>query len=126
MWIASDSICQTSSDTICIPIAQVKKTINLIEKGKIVQQELDLTKTSLKLLERRIVLKDSIIAEYKVKDGLYKQMTDDYDALVFSSNEIADNLEKSLTLATRRYKRQSFMKWFGMAAAFGVGYFISK
>lgn len=126
MLIASESISQTSKDTICIPIVEIKKSINLIERGKVAEKELLLSKEAIILLEKRILVKDSIIAEFKTKEKTYLEIQDNYDALVFSSNEIAQNLEKSLVLANRKYKRQGFMKWVGVAAAFSIGYLISK
>lgn len=126
MLIALGGISQTSNDTICLPIADAKKAIVLIEKGKVVQEELDLTKKSLELSNSRIQVKDSLINLFLVKEQAYKSIFENYKKSIANSEEVVANLEKSLTLERRRARRQGLMKWVGMAAGFGIGYLIVK
>lgn len=123
---AYESISQTSSDTVCLPIAQVKKAINLIERGKVADKELELSREAIALMEKRISVKDSIISAQNLKEEAYKSIVANYKQSVSNSEEIVSNLEKSLVLERRRSRRQGFMKWLGVAAGFGIGYLIAK
>lgn len=123
---AYESISQTSKDTVCLPVAQVKKAINLIERGKVADKELELSRGAITLLEKRISVKDSIISAQNLKEEAYKSIVANYKQSVSNSEEIVSNLEKSLVLERRRARRQGFMKWLGIAAGFGIGYLIAK
>lgn len=126
MLTALECISQTSSDTICLPLPQVKKAINLIEKGKVVEKELELSKEAILILEKRIVVKDSIISAQNLKEDTYKSIVANYKQSVSNSEEIVSNLEKSLVLERRRARRQGFMKWVVAGAAFVLGSIITK
>jgi len=126
LTIASESISQTSNDTICLPSAQLKKAINLIEKGKVTQEELELTKSSLRLSEKRILVKDSIILNLNNKELAYKSVIENYKKNVQNAEEVVENLEKSLTLERKRVKRQKFSKWVLALGGLGFGILISK
>jgi len=123
---ALESISQTSSDTVCLPVSQVKKAINLIERGKVADKELELSREAIALLEKRISVKDSIISAQNVKEEAYKSIVANYKQSVANSEEIVSNLEKSLVLERRRARRQGFMKWVTAAGAFVLGVIVIK
>lgn len=110
----------------CIPNSQLRQAIKIIEYGKIVQKELTLTKTGVKILEDRIKIKDSIIYQYKLKDSLWKK---DYTLLtienlnmkgeVGNQQKIADNYKKQLN-------KHKIDKWLFLAAGFALGKFVVK
>jgi len=126
MLTALESISQTSSDTVCLPLPQVKKAINLIEKGKVAEKDLGLSKEAILILEKRISVKDSIISVQNKKEEAYKSIVVNYKQSVANSEEVVANLEKSLLLEKRRARRQGFMKWIAAGAAFFLGSIITK
>ena len=68
-------ISQNLNDSVtCIPNYQLRKAINLIEKGKVTQEELDSTKQLVIYLNKRITTKDSIILRYGQKDQYWKKI----------------------------------------------------
>lgn len=126
LTIASESISQTSNDTICLPASQLKKAINLIEKGKVTEEELNLTKSALKLSENRIAVKDSIILNLNNKETAYKSIIQNYKKNLENVAEMVENLENSITLERKRVKRQKFSKWVLALGGLGLGVLITK
>jgi len=126
MLIALGGISQTSSDTACIPISQLKTAINIIEKGKVVEKELVLTKEALEVSEKRIQNKDSIISQLNVKETLFLGMIDNYKTADKNKEQIINNLEKSITLERRKSNRQKMTKWLTGISGLLLGFFISK
>lgn len=126
LTIASESISQTSNDTICLPTSQLKKAINLIEKGKVTEEELNLTKSALKLSENRIAVKDSIILNLNNKETAYKSIIQNYKKNLENVAEMVENLENSITLERKRVKRQKFSKWVLALGGLGLGVLITK
>lgn len=98
----------------------------MIERGKIADKELELSREAITLLEKRISVKDSIISAQNLKEEAYKSIVANYKQSVSNSEEIVANLEKSLVLERRRARRQGLMKWIGIAGGFGLGYLIVK
>lgn len=126
MLIAFDCISQSSNDTACIPISQLKIAINKLETAKVVEKELQLTKDALGVAEKKLIVKDSIINLFADKEFSYKSIIADYKKSVANSEEVVFNLEKALTLERRRVNRQKFGKWIGVAAGITFGLLISK
>lgn len=123
-----DSISQTSKDSALIPIPayQLKKAINLIERGKVTEQELSLNLEKVSLLNESIKKKDLIIAEYSTKDTISQKAMYGYKTMV-------DNLEKSLlnaktinTIDKIKNRKQKLKKWYSLIIGFGIGYLIAK
>jgi|GEM_PF-1464456 len=117
---------KVKKDTVGIPIQDLKKAINIIERGKVVEQELVLTQKALAVAEIRIVLKDSAINEQKVKDLLYKEIIDNYNKKMANSDVIVDGLQKSVVRETKRGNRNSVLKWIFGGLGLAAGIFISK
>ena len=124
--IAYESISQSSNDTACIPIAQLKVAINKIETAKVVQNELQLTKNALNIAEKRLVVKDSIINVHELKEVAYKAIIADYKKTEQNSEQVIFNLEKAITLEQRKTRRQKFGKVLGVIAGVAFGVLISK
>ena len=72
--ISLKGISQTSNDdtTICIPKIEIQRAINIIETGKVANQELQITKLKVTELETLIINKDSIILKLNTQIGDYK------------------------------------------------------
>ena len=127
LLIASSCISQTSSDTtVSLPITQLKKAINLIEKGKVMEQELILSKESIAILESRIVAKDSIFNLFKLKEQSYLAIFDNLKKNLSNSDEIISNLESQLKLEQKRLKRQKLSKWAALITGLSIGFIITK
>lgn len=126
MLIALDGISQTSKDTVCLPVEQVKKAINLIEVGKVREQELDLTKKALTLAESRLASKDSIINLNLVKEKAQLSVIEGYKKNLSNSNQIISNLEHNIKVVERENRLQKPLKWIFGAIGLAAGILISK
>ena len=123
---ASEGISQTSSDTICLPIAQLKKAINKIEEGKVVAEELSLTKNSLAVANQRIALKDSIIQKFEIKGNAYEATLFNYQQININLESIIQNYKKEVSLQRKLIRRQKLSKWLAGGLGLAVGFLISK
>lgn len=125
--IAFRGISQTSNDSVtCIPNSQLKLAIVKIEQGKLVKQELDLTNEKVKLLEGRIVLKDSIITFLREKDALNNKMMWSYDDTIENYKKVIENLEQKYKLQRSVSRRQKLAKWGTFIAGLGGGFLIFR
>ena len=125
--IAFRGISQTSNDSVtCLPNSQLKAAIVKIEQGKLVKQELDLTNEKVKLLEGRIVYKDSIITFLREKDVLYSKMMWSYDDTIDNYKKVIENLEQKYKLQRSVSRRQKLAKWGTFIAGLGGGFLIFR
>jgi hypothetical protein len=99
---ALESTSQTSSDTLCIPVSQLKKAITKIEEGKVAAKEVVLLKDKIQLIERKVVVKDSLIGVY------------------------ITNLEISVKYYKKIARRQKFQKWAVGVIGIGLGVLLIK
>ena len=123
---ASVGISQTSSDTTCLPNAQLKKAINLIERGKVAEEELGHTKQLVTILENKVTVKDSVITKLFAEKDIYTNLVRNYEQQVSNDKNIIKNLEKSITLEKRISRKQKLSKWIVGLAGIGLGLLISK
>lgn len=123
---ASVGISQTSSDTTCLPNAQLKKAINLIERGKVAEEELGHTKQLVTILENKVTVKDSVITKLFAEKDIYSNLVRNYEQQVSNDKNIIKNLEKSITLEKRISRKQKLSKWIVGIAGIGLGLLISK
>ena len=126
MGIALDSISQTSTDTICLPISQLKIAINRIEEGKVVAKENGLLNIKVDNLERRMNLKDSIIGIYLNNESQYRNLINNYETNISNNAKIVENLEKIVSLNKKIARRQKFQKWLGAIIGVGIGILVTK
>jgi len=124
---AYQGISQTSSDSVtCLPNAQLKKAINLIEKGKVVEEELVATKELLKNSETRLSLKDSIIGKYQLSEKEYKSMVTNFEQNLNNDKRIIYNLETQIKLSKKIARRQKLSKYIVGILGVSIGYLIAK
>ena len=124
---AYQGISQTSSDSVtCLPNAQLKKAINLIEKGKVVEEELVATKELLKNSETRLSLKDSIIGKYQLSEKEYKSLVTNFENNLNNDKRIIYNLETQIKLSKKIARRQKLSKYILGILGVSIGYLISK
>jgi hypothetical protein len=97
-----------------------------IEQGKLYKQELEYTNDKVKLLEGRIVLKDSVIIFLKEKDSLHDKMMGSYESSIYNYKKIIENLEEKYKLQRSISRRQKLAKWGTFIAGLGGGYLIFR
>lgn len=126
VW-TSKGISQNSTDSVtCIPNSQLRRAINIIENGKVVKQELELTKERSVVLEYRISTKDSVISQYQQKEVNWKKIDENYKKQIYHFEEYGKNTQKVFNEQRKQIRGLKFKKWVGILAGFGIGYVIAK
>jgi hypothetical protein len=97
-----------------------------IEQGKLYKQELEFTNEKVKVLENRIVLKDSMIIFLREKDALNNKMMWSYDDTIDNYKKMIGNLEDKYKLQRSISRRQKLAKWGTFIAGLGGGYLIFR
>ena len=126
--INSKGISQNSNDdtTICIPKLEIQRAINIIETGKIANEELKITKAKIVALEDLIINKDSIINKLQTNIVEYKRIVQNYSQMEHNSNIIISNQIKLQEVTLAKYKKQRFGKWVTLILGASIGFLISK
>jgi hypothetical protein len=126
VW-TSKGISQNSNDSVtCIPNTQLRKAINLIENGKVLAQELDLTKERSVILEFRISTKDSVISQYLQKEANWKKIDANYKSELGNYQEYTRNTQRIFEEQRKQIRGLKLKKWLGIFAGLGIGYVIAK
>ena len=126
VW-TSKGISQNSTDSVtCIPNSQLRRAINIIENGKIVKQELELSKERSVVLEYRIATKDSIISQYINKESNWIKIDENQKKQIVNYKDYVKNSQRIFEEQRKRIKGLKFKKWAGILAGFGIGYVIAK
>lgn len=123
---ASEGISQTSTDTTCLPNSQLKKVINRIEACKVIEEELNLSKSQLTVANQRVFLKDSIISKLHLQGANYERLIENYKKTETTFRSIVDTQEKQINLQKKLIRRKGFSKWIVGALGLGIGYLIAK
>lgn len=124
---AYQGISQTSNDSVtCLPNVQLKKAINLIEKGKVLEEELLITKELLNNSQSRLTLKDSIIGKYQMSEKQYKSLIGNFEQNVKNDKRIIYNLETQIKLLKKISRRQKLSKYLVGIFGVSIGYLIAK
>ena len=125
--MTSKGISQNSNDSVtCIPNYQLRKAINLIEQGKVAQEELDSTKQLVVYLNKRINTKDSILLRYGQKDQYWKKIDGVNKEKIGNLNQVIDNQNKVIGIQSKSIRRGKIGKFAMLALGFGAGIIISK
>jgi hypothetical protein len=119
-------ISQTSDSVTCIPNSQLKKAINLIERGKVVEEELTISNKKILLLEQTNKNKDIIISEYSSKDSICQKTISGYKAMVVNLESSLSNAKSINTIDKIRNRKQKLKKWYSLIIGVGIGYLIAK
>lgn len=122
------SISQNSNDSalISIPTYQLKKAINLIEKGKVVEQELAISKEKISLLSESVRNKELQIVEYSRKDASYQNTISGYKQVVSNLETSLSNAKAINTIEKVKNRRQKLKKWYSLVIGVAIGFVISK
>ena len=125
--MTSKGISQNSNDSVtCIPNYQLRKAINLIEQGKVAQEELDSTKQLVVYLNKRITTKDSILLRYGQKDQYWKKIDGVNKEKIGNLNKVIDNQNKVIGIQSRSIRRGKLGKVAMLMLGLGTGFLISK
>jgi hypothetical protein len=112
----SQTATTSNKDSVVVLPAKVAK---LIAKDLVAYDGLKLEhKATLELvtgLESKIGTQSSIIKQYEVKDGQWKQMITSYDAQVLAYKNMTEDLKKDL----RKSKVKGFYNKFGLSLIIG-------
>jgi len=126
VW-TSKGISQNSTDSVtCIPNSQLRRAINIIENGKVVKQELELSKERSVVLEYRIATKDSIISQYINKENNWIKIDENHKKQIINYEDYAKNTQRIFEEQKKRIRGLKFKKWAGILAGFGIGYVIAR
>lgn len=87
-------------------------------------KEIGLLKDKLEIIERRVLVKDSIILVYQKNESNYRRLINNYESNISNNATIVANLEKSLKYQRRVANKQKFQKWMVAVLGVGVGYLI--
>ena len=125
--MTSKGISQNSNDSVtCIPNNQLRKAINLIEKGKVAQEELDSTKQIVVYLNKRIEKKDSILILYGERDLNWKKIDGVNKEKIGNLNQVITNSNKIIDIQAKSIRRGKFGKIALLVLGFGAGVLISN
>lgn len=125
--MTSKGISQNSNDSVtCIPNYQLRKAINLIEQGKVAQEELDSTKQLVVYLNKRITTKDSLLFRYGQKDQYWKKIDGVNKEKIGNLNQVIDNQNKVIGIQSRSIRRGKLGKVAMLMLGLGTGFLISK
>ena len=116
-----------SSDSVtCIPNAQLKRAINLIELGKVHKEELDASVLKISKLEGLLITKDGVISELKKKDTYNDSLILAYKGIVSNLNKSLSNAELSFSLQNKKLRKEKFKKWGTLVLGVATGYLIFR
>lgn len=122
----SQVISQTYDSSTLIPNSQLRKAINLIENGKIVLEELKLTKEREKYLENRLKIKDSILLHFSTKEEYYKKIDSNYKIEMGNYKQVIFNDNLVLQLKNSKIIGLKRKKWLFLAVGSLTTYLITK
>ena len=123
----SQGISQIYRDSVTsIPNSKLRKAINLIEEGKVVKEELKLSKENIKFLEHRIEVKDSIIYRYATKDLFWKQVDSNNKLEIVNYKKVIANTNQIFDIQTKNLKKQKKLGVAKFALGILVGYAITR
>jgi hypothetical protein len=121
-------ISQNSNEdtTICIAKKDVQRAINIIETGKIANEELQLIKLKNTSLENIIINKDSIISKMNIQIYDYKNIIKKQTLAEHNNNIIINNQNKLYEITTTKLNKQKSKKWITLVLGVTLGFLISK
>jgi hypothetical protein len=129
--IASQAISQTSSkDSVtCIPNSQLKKAIELIEKSRVHEEEIENLKQTMNLFRKSVINKDSIITIMSGREIEYRTIMTNQSKQITNSHVLVNNLERNIEVRNKFYKSQkkksAITALVGIVLAFFIGASIS-
>jgi hypothetical protein len=120
MTLSLNTFSQTATTTKDSVVVLPAKVAKLIAKDLVAYDGLKLehavTLDLVNGLESKINTQSSIIKQYEIKDGQWKQMVTNYDAQVLAYKNMTADLQKDL----RKAKVRGFYNKFGLTLGLGI------
>jgi len=107
-----------------LPNYQLKKAINIIEKAKVTEHELELTKNKVLHLDSLFSIKNSIIGEYVKKDQRNDSLINAYKSVAANYKKIVANSEMSYAFQTLKLNKERLKKWGTLAIGISIGFLV--
>ena len=126
LWTSKGTSQSLNDSVTLIPNYQLRKAINLIENGKILKRELDLSNERYVLLEYRVSVKDSIIKEFQIKESNWIKIDLNYRSQIENYKRYTTNSQNIFQQQRKRIRGLQLKKWVGILAGVGIGYVIAK
>jgi hypothetical protein len=79
-----------------------QRLTQMIQSCDSTKEVLNLTKQQLKLTQKKVVLKDSIISQYVVKDSIYQEMLHNEEIRYMAQSELVNDLQKQNNKLVKR------------------------
>ena len=124
--LKSQVISQNYDSSTYIPNSQLRKAINLIENGKVVQEELKFTKEREKYLENRLKIKDSILFHFATKEQYYKKIDSNYKIEIGNYKQVIFNDKLVFEIQSSKIVGLKRKKWLYLAIGSLTTYLITK
>ena len=124
--LKSQVISQNYDSSTYIPNSQLRKAINLIENGKVVQEELKFTKEREKYLENRLKIKDSVLFHFATKEQYYKKIDSNYKIEIGNYKQVIFNDKLVFEIQNSKIVGLKRKKWLFLAVGSLATYLIVK
>ncbi len=85
-----------------------------------------LLKDKIQLIERKVVVKDSLIGVYMKNEANYRRLVNNYETSLLNNATQINNLEISVKYYKKIARRQKFQKWAVGAIGIGLGVLLIK
>jgi hypothetical protein len=114
LLLSSTTFSQKDNSKICFDYKTAQKIALDIVKGDAAIEELGKTQKLVTQLNEKIVEKDSIISDYKVKDSVCVEQNKTHYNIQLKQTNIITGLEKDVTtLTTQNNNLKKGLKWLG-------------
>lgn len=118
-----NSFSQTSPDSVtCLPNSDLRAAAKLIAKGAIDSVELNIQRSNNKLLEQRLLIKEDIITQYKLKDNTYQDIMSNFKReSVVLLDQVALSNREVMRLQKKVKKQKAVTIIVGILGILGTG-----
>lgn len=119
--IQLEGLSQTSKDTTCLPNADLKKALVLIEQGKVTAIELEQARGHVVQLQEIVKSKSDIISTQDARITNYELQKSNYQATVNLQTETIKSLNKALK---KEKSKRAFTTGAGAFLVMGLTYLL--
>jgi hypothetical protein len=121
---------QKLKDSTCLPNSQIKVLLKVIKEGEYTTAQLDFVKRENDLLNKRIAVKDTVIAAYENKSALLQSIINNKQLETDNLLQQKDELQKGIKGLEKSLRRQKvktvFVGALGSALSITLLYLLVK
>jgi hypothetical protein len=121
-----NAISQNLDSLTAIPNSKLRIAINVIERGKVTEEELIDTKQKVAYLQNRIIIKDSLLLRYGQKDQYWRKVDSTNNKKIFHLNQYVQNSQRIYDIQIKQLKSQKIQKWVYLVVGAASTYLIIK